>query len=123
MRLPTRLPVHHPAHKWIAATVMSVIIGFIAVGARSAPGLRSATAEADDVLYDTLYHWRTPEDRRDGSVVILAINETALKEMNDGLLNGRHLGWPWPRSTWALLLPYLERHGAKAVVFDVLFDE
>src|SRR3954453_6543841 len=122
MRLPTRLPAHHLAQKWIAATVMAVIVGFIAVAARSAPGLRTATAAADDVLYDALYHWRTPEDRINGNVVILAVDEKALKELNEGLL-GRRIGWPWPRTTWALLLPYLDRHGAKAVVFDVLFDE
>lgn len=122
MRLPTRLPAHHPSQKWTAAVVITVLATATATALRYAPGSRRFIGSADDLMYDALYHLRTPEDRQGGDVVILAIDEKALKEVNEGLL-GKRIGWPWPRTTWAMLLPYLERQGAKAVVFDVLFSE
>src|SRR4051812_37461898 len=125
MRLPIRLPVHHPRQKWIAAAVIAIAVTVIASVARYAPD-RSPMEPADEVLYDALYRLRTPEDRRDGNVVILAVDAYALKELKDEnvlKLNRRGLGWPWPRTTWAVLIPYLERQGAKAVAFDLLFNE
>ena len=35
----------------------------------------------------------------------------------------RKIGWPWPRDTYALMIQYLTRAGARAVVFDALFSE
>lgn len=33
------------------------------------------------------------------------------------------LPWPWPRSMYDYLMAFCRRHGAKSVVFDVLFTE
>jgi adenylate cyclase len=34
-----------------------------------------------------------------------------------------HLSWPWPREVYAPLLMFMERAGAKTVIFDVLYTE
>lgn len=128
MRLPTRLPAHHPAQKWLAALVIAFATTFVATAARYTPGSQYAMERGDNVLYDALYHRRTPEDRTRGDVVILAVDQKALDDLNGGLLKdeagkAKAFGWPWPRMVWGQLVPYLERHGAKAVVFDLLFEQ
>ena len=51
-------------------------------------------------------------------IVLVAIDDASLKTLEP--LVGR---WPWPRDVHAVLLQYLERAGARLVVFDLLFTE
>jgi adenylate cyclase len=123
MRLPTRLPAHHPLLKVIAATLIAVLATALAAGTRNTRGLDVPLELLDDAIYDSLYLTRVPEGRADGHVVILAIDDKSLQEVGDGLLAGEKLGWPWPRVAWALLIPYLERCGAKLLAFDLVLSE
>ena len=68
--------------------------------------------------YDTLLRKRIVSPHLDQSIVILDIDERSLNKM--AAEYGR---WPWPRDTLASVLDYLERSGAKAVVFDILFSD
>lgn len=51
-------------------------------------------------------------------IVLINIDQKSLENMND--IAGT---WPWPRAVHAELIDGLERHGVKAVVFDILFNE
>ena len=51
-------------------------------------------------------------------IVLVAIDDASLKTLEP--LVGR---WPWPRDVHAVLLQYLDRAGARLVVFDLLFTE
>lgn len=63
-------------------------------------------------LYDTLITANPAEPADD--VVIVAIDELSVDRL------GR---WPWPRTTHARLIEKLDKAGAKAIVFDILFPE
>ena len=123
MRLPTRLPSQHPARKVIAAVVIAGALAGLALLARHAGPLRAATDPLENVAYDWLYRARTPRDMTGGDVVIVAVDDNALKDADEKELFGDRFGWPWPRETWSALIPYLQRHGARAVVFDLLFEQ
>jgi adenylate cyclase len=51
-------------------------------------------------------------------IVLVAIDDASLKTLEPAV--GR---WPWPRDAHSVLLSYLERAGARLVVFDLLFLE
>ena len=50
------------------------------------------------------------------------IDDTALKAINDGSL-GYRFNWPWPRSFHGRLVRELSAQGARAVAFDIIFDQ
>jgi adenylate cyclase len=78
-----------------------------------------ATRRVDDVIYDSLYRLRAPEDKSAGPVVIVAVDDASLEAVGKAL----HFGWPWPREFWGRIVQYLETCGARAVAIDLLFDE
>jgi adenylate cyclase len=119
MRLPTRIHTQHPARKFAAGVVVALLVTGLAAAAGYVPGLSIAVQKADWVFYDTMYRLRPVTDRTNGPVVIVAVDQRALDAMDKAY----GYGWPWPRETWAKLIPYFEQCGAKAVVFDLLFTE
>ena len=119
MRLPTRIHTQHPARKLAAGAVVALLVTCLAVAARYVPGFSIAMRMADNVFYDTMYRLRPVTDRTNGPVVIVAVDQRSLDAMDKAY--GK--GWPWPRETWAMLVSYFEQCGAKAVVFDILFNE
>lgn len=56
----------------------------------------------------------------DSSIVLATIDEGSLSFFRG---EGRRVGWPWPRDFYGALVEYLDRGGARAVVFDMLFAE
>jgi adenylate cyclase len=34
-----------------------------------------------------------------------------------------HLSWPWPREVYAPIIDFCTRHGARAIIFDVIYSE
>jgi adenylate cyclase len=122
IRLPTKLPAHHPAQRWIAAVVIALLASAVAAVAMYVPAVRQRTQRLDETFYDILYSFRAPEDRTQGDLVIIAIDDKALQEAGKELF-GTPFPWPWPRELYGLLLGYLEQCGAKAVAFDLMMTE
>src|SRR5215213_7540552 len=118
MHLPTRLSAQHPLLKIAAALLIALFSSALAAGIRANRFVRNL----DNVIYDAMYILRPPEDLSGGGVVILAVDERSLRDVDKGMF-GDPFGWPWPRVAWAMLIPYLERCGAKVVAFDLLFSE
>ena len=66
------------------------------------------------IVFDT-YQRLAPAPAAEGDPVqIVAIDEVSLAQLGQ---------WPWPRSTLARLTDELNKLGARAIVFDVLFAE
>ena len=127
LRIPTRLPVQLPdrqtSQKWVAAAVIAVLATFVAVAWRNTAVISTPMGMLDDVLYDSLYRTRPAEDRTNGSVVIVAIGPGDLERLEQpGVIQNRRWPWPWPREFYADMSKYLERCGARAVAFDMLFN-
>jgi adenylate cyclase len=68
--------------------------------------------------FDAMVRARVNATAPDPRIVIIDIDEASLARM------GREFGrWPWPRDTLATVLEFLERHGPKAIVWDVVFSD
>jgi CHASE2 domain-containing sensor protein len=68
--------------------------------------------------FDWLMQHRPIPYVADPAIVVLDIDETSLAEMS-----ARYGRWPWPREVLAQVGANLESHGARAVVFDILFAD
>ena len=76
---------------------------------------RLATIRTIEYLWkDSLFTIRGDEPVSH-NVVVVAIDEPSFREIG--------LQWPWPRSLHAKLISSLNRAGAKAIAFDILFVE
>jgi adenylate cyclase len=72
---------------------------------------------AEDAIFDRVVQWRPFEPQPSGRVVVVEIDECSIeyfRARNEG-------GWPWSRQRHADLLDQLDRAGARAVGYDVLF--
>jgi len=67
--------------------------------------------------YDTGVKLVRSEKIPDKRVKVILVDEASAKAMAD--IAGR---WPWPRAIWNDLLEFLSIGGARAVLFDILFD-
>lgn len=85
----------------------------------AAPALRGPVAGAHDYFYDTFYRLREVENQTKGDVVIVAVDQKSLDAVDQAF----HFGWPWPREFWGQIVSYLDKAGARAVAFDMLFSE
>ncbi|HEY7086986.1 MAG TPA: adenylate/guanylate cyclase domain-containing protein [Tepidisphaeraceae bacterium] len=84
------------------------------------PPFSGSVELVDTALYDAFYKQRTPESRADGPIVIIAVDQQSIDKM---AASENHYRWPWPREYWGAVAAYLEKCGAKAIVFDLLFEE
>ncbi len=64
--------------------------------------------------YDAYMRVASSAARPPDDIIIVAIDELSFEEIG--------LQWPWPRDLHAELIRALHRAGARAIVFDVLFD-
>src|SRR6185437_16427386 len=120
MRLPVRLTAQHPLRKIIAALLIAAVATLVAVIGHRIPGVSDAMGGLDNTLYDAFYHFRKPESRAGGPVVIVTVDEMSLEALAKIGINYQ---WPWPRIIWGSVIQYMESAGAKAIVFDILFKE
>ncbi len=75
-------------------------------------------SEFDRGSYDQMVKRRLFAPKPDPKIVIVDIDERSLDELKQEF--GR---WPWPRETLAAVLDWVNRQGAQAVVFDILFAD
>ena len=62
--------------------------------------------------------WARPSEAT-AKIKVIALDQASL----DWAAKNSGLGWPWPRQAYNLVISYLQRAGAKAVIFDVLYTE
>lgn len=98
------------AYLLLAAIVTVVLVGF--------PGIDGLLRTAETRLFDTLISHRFRVPAADPSIVILDIDEASLASMAP-----KHGRWPWPNAVLGDMVTALERAGARAVVFDILFSD
>ncbi|PKN78401.1 MAG: hypothetical protein CVU48_08455 [Candidatus Cloacimonetes bacterium HGW-Cloacimonetes-1] len=90
--------------------VLSVLMFFL--------GKMSFVREIESKTIDFRFRIAPKPERADSSIVLVAIDDSSLK-----YATGFGQGWPWPRDYYAVVTDYLKQQGAKAVLFDMLFDE
>lgn len=126
LRLPTRVPLRLPetqvSQKCLAALVIAALATFIAVAWRHTAVISAPMGAMDDLLYDQIYKLREPQDRTNGPVVIVAIDDNSIQDLEAGLLAGRKWPWPWPRELYGDMIGYFEKCGARVVAFDIFFE-
>ena len=83
------------------------------------PPFNGLIQRVDEGIYDWLYKHRPVENKLDAPVVMICVDDYSVDQMEN---SESGLPWPWPRDWWAGLIPWLEKCGAKVVVFDLLFD-
>ncbi|HWE97055.1 MAG TPA: adenylate/guanylate cyclase domain-containing protein [Tepidisphaeraceae bacterium] len=119
MRLPTRITPQHPLRRIVAAVLIAVAATLVGVGAHHTPLVSIALSALDETLYDAFYRFRKPVDRTASDIVIITADESSMK----ALAKEKKIHWPWPRSLWGQTVQYMEQCGAKAVAFDLVFEE
>src|SRR4051812_42972057 len=117
LRLPAKLHAQHPGRKWVAALVLALLSAGLAAALRAMPGTSVPLSILDDVFYDAFYQFRPEEDRTNGDVVLVVVDDPTIEQMSRG---GQ--GWPFPRDNWGKLVDYLDGAGAKVIAFDLLFE-
>jgi adenylate cyclase len=100
---------------------MGLAIGLLAwllslIFMAAAPG---PAGRANDLFYDVFYRLRPETDMRHAEVVLVAADQDSLTAVNQRF----NYGWPWPREFWGDIATYLDKAGARALVFDIIFAE
>ncbi len=96
----------------------------MAIVASVTPGPRELLTRLDWLLYDAFYNLRTNESRLNGPVVVIAADDDDLNVVESGMGGAiPAYRWPWPRQFWGEAAKYLQANGARAVVFDLQFDQ
>src|SRR5262245_50604979 len=104
--------------KLVGSLVVAILTTLLVAALRSTPPTGYAFVRIDDVLYDTMYGLRPAAIVSDASVAVLAVDQDDVREMN----KYKNADFPWPREFWGIIARYLERCGAKAIVFDLQFS-
>jgi CHASE2 domain-containing sensor protein len=118
MRLPVRLPEYRLYQKWLAASIIALVCAAVGAALWTPAKILGAVEMLDHVFYDSLYRLRPIESQKNGEIVIVAVSDRSKLAMQ----RLRKIGWPWPRNFWGIMVSYLDAVGAKAIVFDLLFD-
>jgi adenylate cyclase len=69
--------------------------------------------------YDLRVNFFAGFSRPSDDIIVVLLDQGSIDWANAE----RGWGWPWPRKAYAELVDYMNRSGAKSVVFDVLFSE
>jgi len=102
---------------------IAVLTSLVTIAIHHLPGTALAMSKLDDLLYDAMYHLRPIESQREGQVVIVTADDSSLNDLAHGMIGKTPYGWPWPRNFWGIVVGYLNKCGAKAIAFDVIFSE
>jgi adenylate cyclase len=105
--------------KLATALAIALASAALALLLATVPPLGGSIRNIDSAVYDSFFRQRTPESKYNGDVVIVAVDDISIKQM----VEAQHLRWPWPRNLWGDALKWLQKCGAKVVVFDLLFEE
>ncbi|MEO6154620.1 MAG: CHASE2 domain-containing protein [Thermomonas sp.] len=109
-----------PLSKWMVQAKFMVypLIAVAAVGWLSWDWTHDRSLNAaEDAIFDTVIQWRPIEPKPTGRTAVVEIDDCSIeyyRSQGEG-------GWPWSRQRHADLLDALDRAGARAVGYDVLF--
>ncbi len=78
----------------------------------------NAVSTIDRPVLDFLFRHASHPERADTSVVIATIDQKSL-----AFFDSQHVGWPWPREFYSIVLDYFRAGGVKAVAFDMDFSQ
>ena len=99
-------------HVVVSAAIFAIAIAGVAGASLLTHHLDSLELKSYDFLMSVLRGpLPTPDD-----IAIVAIDDSSMKEFAGSF------SWPWPRSVHAELVRQLGAAGARAIVFDVVFD-
>jgi adenylate cyclase len=73
----------------------------------------------ENILWDVRVEKLQRAEEHDTKIKLVLIDQSSL----DWAKTNYTLAWPWPREMYAKLVDYCISHGAKAVIFDILFQE
>jgi adenylate cyclase len=98
-------------------TSLAIVLALAALALLETLGLR-ALSPLEHRAQDALLRKHAATRAPDPDVILVAIDERSLEAMAPEF--GRY---PWPRSVHAQLMEQLARHGARAIVFDIMFTD
>src|SRR6266404_4102724 len=96
MALPIRLPQHHPLQRWLASGVIALLCAGVGILLWAPVGWLGVVRALDEVVYDSLYRLRPAENLASGPIVIVAVDDKSIEEVDAK----DKVGWPWPRKYW-----------------------
>jgi adenylate cyclase len=104
----------------VAATLIAIAVSALVLALRATPTLKIPIERLDSTLYDSLYRSRPIQNMQDADVVIVAVDDRSMDDINREYKKG----WPWPRKYWGSITEFLaEDCHARAVVFDLTFNQ
>lgn len=71
----------------------------------------------DRAAMDLQYRWHSSASATDQRILILSVDQRSLDHFD-----AEGIAFPWPRSLYNPVIDFASRHGAKAILFDILFN-
>lgn len=102
----------------VPRVVAACLLTLISVGAVYLMSRSRLFSTLELKTVDARFRLAADPRRASEDIVLVAIDDASIKALEPAV--GR---WPWPRDTHAMLLSFLERSGARMVIFDLLFTE
>ncbi len=103
--------------KLIAGAAVGLAVGLVAAVAASTRPLFLERGEL--WTHDVRARSAADGERASGDIVFIDIGEQDIEDAENNL----DLSWPWPRALYGYLAAYCAKAGARAVVFDWLFQD
>src|ERR1700748_3286888 len=105
------IPVYRPLWKLNAVAVVAILGVLAGLVIRHTASIDANPRSIDWTAYDKLFRMRPAEDRTNGPIVLIAIDDYSLNAMQNNL----HYAWPWPREAYAKLIDAANEAGAREV--------
>jgi adenylate cyclase len=111
------LTVSAQARPWVAGALSGLAIGLLGVILALT---RPVALERGELwTYDLRLRSAASTRRGTADIVLINVDELDITNVEDNL----SLSWPWPRALFGYIATYCKRAGAKAIVFDWMFQD
>lgn len=106
--MATKRNVKKPVWVYIIITLVSFLFSLLIT-------ISETVQKVELAIKDSMFEIRGPLSVEDSPIVLVAVSEQADSEIPEK--------WPWPTNVHAKLVENLNRAGAKAILFDILFTQ
>jgi len=106
--MATKRSVKKPVWVYIIITLVSFLFSLLIT-------ISETVQKVELAIKDSMFEIRGPLSVEDSPIVLVAVSEQADSEIPEK--------WPWPTNVHAKLVENLNRAGAKAILFDILFTQ